>query len=130
MNMFQVAFRAYQNRDRIMRAWALGKPIIDYANKHGDELGKILAQLQENLGLKEAPAKAGLIPAAYDVEWIQRTLNNDLGLDIDVDGDYGPATKDAVTQFQRKYGLTPVDGWVGPVTAEKMETLPPKSPGS
>jgi murein L,D-transpeptidase YcbB/YkuD len=120
MNLFQVAFAAYRNRDRIRRAYELAKPIIDYFNKHGDELGKAIRQIEENVGVVLAPQKDGAVPEVYDVEWIQRTLNKDLQLDIDVDGDYGRATKDAVTKFQKKYGLD-ADGWVGPLTVEQLE---------
>jgi peptidoglycan hydrolase-like protein with peptidoglycan-binding domain len=125
MNLFQVAAAVYRNWDRLKRTYVLIKPLIEYFDKYGDELGKNVRQLEENFGLKPAPAKSGdVISARYDVEWIQRTLNKDLGLDLDVDGDYGIATKQAVQTFQKKHHLEPVDGWVGPLTAEKMESLP------
>lgn len=37
----------------------------------------------------------------------------------DVDGSYGPKTEAAVKDFQRKEGIT-IDGWVGPVTWERI----------
>lgn len=49
------------------------------------------------------------------VEDLQQALNLALGLDLDVDGAFGPATRAAVMEFQRVNGLT-VDGIVGPNT--------------
>lgn len=49
------------------------------------------------------------------VEELQRVLNQRLGLDLDVDGVFGPATRAAVMEFQRSNGLK-VDGIVGPRT--------------
>ena len=38
---------------------------------------------------------------------------------VDVDGSYGPKTEQAVKDFQKQEGIT-VDGWVGPVTWERI----------
>jgi len=50
------------------------------------------------------------------VKWLQEALN-DLGADpkLDVDGRYGPATRQAVRNFQAAVGIA-VDGIAGPVT--------------
>lgn len=50
------------------------------------------------------------------VKWLQEALN-DLGADpkLIVDGRYGPATRQAVKDFQKAVGI-PVDGIAGPVT--------------
>lgn len=54
-----------------------------------------------------------------EVKQIQQRLSG-WGYDIGkVDGIYGPKTKKAVIQFQKKYGLQP-DGIAGPLTLEKM----------
>lgn len=37
----------------------------------------------------------------------------------DVDGSYGPKTEEAVKSFQKSEGIT-IDGWVGPVTWERI----------
>ncbi len=36
---------------------------------------------------------------------------------------FGPATKAAVMKFQQKYGITPVAGYVGPVTRAKLNSM-------
>lgn len=43
------------------------------------------------------------------------------GIPVKVDGDFGPSTKTAVEDFQRKYKLT-VDGVVGPETQKELLT--------
>lgn len=44
------------------------------------------------------------------------------GSELTIDGQFGPATKTAVTNFQRGYGLTP-DGVAGPQTFAKIYEL-------
>lgn len=43
-----------------------------------------------------------------------------------VDGDFGPATEKAVMQFQKDWGLIPVDGIIGQNTWEKLMSTPVK----
>jgi peptidoglycan hydrolase-like protein with peptidoglycan-binding domain len=50
------------------------------------------------------------------VKTLQQNLNKVMGLKLAVDGEFGPATKQAVEAFQRTHGLT-VDGEYGPQTA-------------
>ncbi len=50
-----------------------------------------------------------------EVRMIQQALIR-AGYEVTADGVYGPKTADAVMAFQRKKGLKPVDGVVGPVT--------------
>ncbi len=59
-----------------------------------------------------------------DVASIQSFLNYESGgtYGIQVDGIFGPATKQAVINFQQRMGLNP-DGLVGPVTLAAMESL-------
>jgi peptidoglycan hydrolase-like protein with peptidoglycan-binding domain len=53
------------------------------------------------------------------VRYLQTLLNADLGITLDVDGEFGPATEAAVMQYQTKYSLE-VDGIVGPATWEVL----------
>lgn len=46
-----------------------------------------------------------------EVQALQKSLVN-LGYDIDIDGDFGPKTHDAVVHLQTAFGYT-VDGLVG-----------------
>jgi len=54
------------------------------------------------------------------VRELQRFLNAELGLNLAVDGDMGPATVDAVKRYQLENGLKS-DGVVGPKTRELMQ---------
>lgn len=48
----------------------------------------------------------------YSVQWVQHSLNELSNAGLRIDGDYGPATKAAVKEFQEEHGLT-ADGWAG-----------------
>jgi peptidoglycan hydrolase-like protein with peptidoglycan-binding domain len=77
--------------------------------------------LLENIrGELPKPAEPTPAPSGYSVEWLQESLNevNDAGLEVD--GDYGPATKAAVMEFQETRGLK-VDGWAGIQTCAQIQ---------
>ena len=65
-----------------------------------------------------------------DVAEIQGQLSN-YGYDVAADGDFGPATAEAVKEFQAAHGLA-VDGLVGPSTYEALlgKAMPQVSRGS
>lgn len=54
------------------------------------------------------------------VEELQQLLNDRIMAGISVDGDFGPATRDAVMDFQSRHGLD-VDGKVGPQTWDALD---------
>ena len=71
---------------------------------------------------KLAPAAAA--STMFDpvrVKWIQTALNG-LGTKppLDVDGEYGPLTKEAVLQFQKTNDLV-ADGWAGDLTHSSLQ---------
>ena len=51
-----------------------------------------------------------------------QTKLNKVGSNIAVDGSFGPATENAVKEFQKNYGLA-VDGIVGPNTTKKLDEV-------
>ena len=59
------------------------------------------------------------------VNQLQTELNTILGLNLPVDGTFGPATKAAVETFQQEHNIAPVDGIVGPQTKAALD-----NPGS
>lgn len=64
------------------------------------------------------------------IRWVQQSLNQVMGMQLDVDGVDGPKTRCAVRSFQQKRGLT-ADGIVGAVTeAALMAAGAPPPPGA
>lgn len=63
------------------------------------------------------------------VRSLQTALNQQLGLELETDGKYGPQTQNAVRKFQREHGLKPVDGIVGPKTRSALTGLGGKALG-
>jgi peptidoglycan hydrolase-like protein with peptidoglycan-binding domain len=63
----------------------------------------------------QAAAAASASYAPDYVMRVQNAANLLLGIKppLDVDGHYGPLTRDAVEKLQKKLGLEAVDGWVG-----------------
>lgn len=61
---------------------------------------------------------------AENVSYLQIILNADdqLSININHDGNWGPQTKSAVESFQSHYGLTS-DGWVGAGTRSKLDVV-------
>jgi hypothetical protein len=59
------------------------------------------------------------------VSQLQTELNTILGLNLPVDGTFGPATKTAVETFQQEHNIVPADGIVGPQTKAALD-----NPGS
>ena len=63
-----------------------------------------------------------------EIKWMQAALNyciQNRGLSaskLNVDGSFGPASKQTTLAFQRKYGLS-ADGSFGPATISKMKTV-------
>jgi len=57
------------------------------------------------------------------VKNLQLALNKTLNLELDTDGKWGKNTKDAVIQFKEKYELTPVAGYVGRKTKNKLDVV-------
>jgi murein L,D-transpeptidase YcbB/YkuD len=78
---------------------------------------------------KFAPAAAA--STMFDpvrIKWLQTALNV-LGATppLDVDGEYGPMTKDAVLLFQKVHDLV-ADGWAGDTTHAALQLALAKKP--
>ena len=60
-----------------------------------------------------------LLPGSQDIWWVQRALKKLTDPGLEVDGNYGPLTKQAVRAFQAKNGLS-VDGLAGDETKSRL----------
>jgi murein L,D-transpeptidase YcbB/YkuD len=83
-----------------------------------------LVQLGKQLfpGIDDKFAAAAAASTMFDpvrVKWVQTALNV-LGEALDVDGQYGPLTTQAVKQFQTSNQLE-VDGWAGDLTHAALQ---------
>lgn len=71
-----------------------------------------------------APSRAlyyqSRVMTGNDVKWVQAALNLYGNYGLDIDGSFGPATRNATMQFQRSIGGLDVDGSFGPATRAKM----------
>ena len=92
------------------------------------EIGK-----QKFPAIDEKFAPAAAASTMFDpirLKWLQTALNV-LGANppLDVDGEYGPMTKDAVLQFQKAHDLV-ADGWAGDTTHAALQLALAKKPKS
>lgn len=97
--------------------------------ERSDEI-KSARSSSEYSSMKEALGEGVLKPGSPDngaVSALQEALNEALGGSLEVDGDFGGATEDAVREFQEQNGLE-VDGKVGDDTrAALLGPEPPRS---
>jgi murein DD-endopeptidase MepM/ murein hydrolase activator NlpD len=111
----------------LMKAYAATAPIMAPMVGVGGGLqgalhqgvGGIMQSAGQALG---RGAKGGMVSA------VQQALNNASGASIvQVDGDFGPGTENAVKAFQQAMGLK-ADGVVGPATMSKLGLVGPPAP--
>jgi peptidoglycan hydrolase-like protein with peptidoglycan-binding domain len=72
------------------------------------------------LNTSEFDCELGVGNQSAAVTWLQKTLNTCYSQGLNVDGDYGSATQQAVENVQAIVGV-PVDGIYGPVTGNAMK---------
>ena len=112
-------FRIIQNKAEIERLVAIimaafkeAKPLLD---KVAPDL---LHQVSQGMATPAVPgAKPVLVLSApnFSMQWLQESLNTLENAGLEVDGEYGQATGDAIAAFQKKNGII-VDRWAGTET--------------
>jgi peptidoglycan hydrolase-like protein with peptidoglycan-binding domain len=76
---------------------------------------QLLDKIKDMVPIEPAPPT----PSQYkpgSVAWLQDSLNTLIAADLEVDGEYGPATIEAVKEYQRSVDGLEVDGMSGPLT--------------
>jgi murein L,D-transpeptidase YcbB/YkuD len=128
IQLLPIIFRAINAAPQIQEAIRIGTPIVKAVEENAGDLLPLLGQIgkQKFPGIDDrfaAAAAASTMSDPVRVKWLQTALNA-LGANppLDVDGEYGPKTIEAVTQFQKTHGLV-VDGWVGDATHVALQLL-------
>jgi Putative peptidoglycan binding domain len=133
VKLLPIIFRAINVAPQIQQAIRIGTPIVKAVEENAGDLlplfGKIGAQMFPGIDDRLAPAAAA--STMFDpirVKWLQTALNV-LGATppLDVDGEYGPMTRDAVLQFQKSHELV-ADGWAGDLTHAALQLALSKTP--
>jgi murein L,D-transpeptidase YcbB/YkuD len=78
------------------------------------------AALLQKLGLIGGSAVPTRATHTFDVEWVQESLNTLNNAGLDVDGEMGPKTTEAVKKYQTSRKLE-ADGWLGVLTLSQLE---------
>lgn len=138
--MVMTASVAYAESDTTKTAEETTEQAIVRLEKQISELIKLIAMLQEQIGVKSTSVKQyentedssyRISESLYvgvkseEVTWLQDFLANhysSLYPEKKVTGYYGEMTKAAVERFQEKYGIESV-GEVGPQTRQKINSL-------
>ena len=87
--------------------------------RHRNEAIALVREAQRLAGIIMGP-ESGAPTHAFDVKWVQSSLNKLTGAKLDVDGEYGEATRAAVEKYQKSKKLE-ADGWVGILTLAALE---------
>ncbi|SIO90399.1 peptidoglycan-binding protein [Nocardiopsis sp. JB363] len=98
----------------------LTEAVLEYQEAEGVDATGIVDEptwsaLTDDLGIVRQGDSGNLVKA------VQYSLINGHGYDLDLDGQFGPATRDAVIDFQTGAEIDP-DGEVGPITFQALLT--------
>jgi peptidoglycan hydrolase-like protein with peptidoglycan-binding domain len=129
MDIFGTLGKLMTNRDKIarlvgmlQRIWAKIQPEVDYLRKEAPEVFVLARDLIAVFAPQAQTwlAKSAPLGAAFDIKWLQRSLN-ELGFGpLETNsGIYGPKTQAAVGKFQKAFGLEP-DEWAGTDTISQI----------
>ena len=126
IQLLPIIFRAINVAPQIRQAIQSGTPTVKAVEENAGNLLPLLGQIGKQMfpAIDEKLAPAAAASTMFDpirVKWLQTALNL-LGTKppLDVDGEYGPLTTEAVLQFQKVHGLV-VDGWAGDDTHSAVQ---------
>jgi hypothetical protein len=133
IKLLPIIFRAINIAPQIQQAIRIGTPTVKAVEENAGDLLPLLGEIGKQMfpGIDDRFAPAAAASTMFDpirVKWLQTALNI-LGANppLDVDGEYGPMTKDAVLAFQKTHELV-VDGWAGDLTHAALQLALSKNP--
>jgi lysozyme family protein len=133
VKLLPIVFRAINVAPQIQEAMRIGTPIVKAVEENAGDLLPLLKEIGKEKfpGIDERFAPAAAASTMFDpirIKWLQTALNV-LGANppLDVDGEYGPMTKDAVLQFQNAQDVV-ADGWAGDATHAALQLALSKKP--
>jgi peptidoglycan hydrolase-like protein with peptidoglycan-binding domain len=133
VKLLPIVFRAINVAPQIQEAMRIGTPIVKAVEENAGDLLPLLKEIgkQKFPDVDEKFAPAAAASTMFDpirIKWLQTALNV-LGATppLDVDGEYGPMTKDSVLQFQKAHELV-ADGWAGDTTHAALQLALSKKP--
>jgi peptidoglycan hydrolase-like protein with peptidoglycan-binding domain len=112
-NIMGIGLKIIANRDKIAAVWSELIPVIQTVREQYPKMRGLLDDIAPDVVDQTKPTEK----EPMSVSWLQESLNS-LGADpeLEVDGKYGEATKDAVAQYQEEHPPLVVDGWAGAAT--------------
>ena len=126
ITLLPIIFRAINAAPQIQQAIRMGTPIDKAVELNARDLLPLLAQIGKQMfpTIDDRLAPAAAASTMFDpirIKWIQTALNA-IGANppLEVDGEYGPMTTEAVLQFQKAQGLV-ADGWAGDTTHAALQ---------
>ena len=133
LELLPIIFRAINVAPQVQEAIRIGTPIVKAVDDNAGDLLPVLKEIgkQKFPGIDERFAPAAAASTMFDpirIKWLQTALNA-LGANpsLDVDGEYGPMTKDAVLKFQMANKLV-ADGFAGDATHTALQFALSKKP--
>jgi len=133
IKLLPIVFRAINIAPRIQEALRIGTPAVKAVEQNAGDLLPLFSAIGKSMfpDIDEKFAPAAAATTMFDpirVKWLQTALNI-LGTNppLEVDGEYGPMTKDAVLQFQKAHDLV-ADGWAGDLTHAALQLALSKKP--
>ena len=133
IKLLPIVFRVINVAPQVQEAIRIGTPIVKAVEENAGDLLPLLGEIgkQKFPGINERFAPAAAASTMFDpirLKWLQTALNA-LGTNppLDIDGEYGPMTKDTVLQFQKTHELV-ADGWAGDATHAALQLALSKKP--
>jgi hypothetical protein len=133
IKLLPIIFRAINVAPQVQEAMRVGTPIVKAVEENAGDLLPLLKEIgkQKFPGIDEKFAPAAAASTMFDpirIKWLQTALNA-LGANppLDIDGEYGPMTKDAVLKFQMANKLV-TDGFAGDATHSALQLTLSKKP--